>query len=101
MEAKITKDFELFNDVMTEDYQENIQEFVSSFAEKFQINWTRDITLKLSAKHNKDGMNLIINFKSQHVHEEDPNQLKLFGDNGESKKSNEKMKEKVAKEPAF
>ena len=98
MEVKITKDFQLFNGIMTEDYQDNIQEFVNSFAEKFKVNWRRDIVVKLTVKHNDDGMNLIIDFKSREVTDENPNQLKLFPVNGED--SAEQKKTKVREVPA-
>jgi hypothetical protein len=100
LEAKITRDIEIYNGVLTEDYQENIGEFLKSFASKFQINWTRDITVKISSKHNEDGANLIIKFQSKHAEEVDPNQLKLFESNSKSlsppvEKSKEEKKSNV------
>lgn len=77
IESKVTRDFEIYNGVLTEDYQENINEFVRSFASKFQINWGLDTTLKVKSRHNKDGANLLINFQSKHAENVDPNQLTI------------------------
>jgi len=79
MKSTITRHFILFNDAISKDHQEDIQEFISIFGDKFKINWKRDNTITVRNRHNKKGgANLLVEFKSRHMAEVNPNQLKLF-----------------------
>lgn len=99
MDAKVTREFELTNDVLTAEAQENIQEFIKIWASKFKIDWNKDITISIRSRHNEDGANLIIKIKDSDIEDIDPNQLNLFKppETEETKLS----KSRVEKEPAY
>lgn len=79
IEASISKHFILTNEAISESNQEDIQEFVSIFSPKFRINWSRDNTLVVRNRHNKKGgANLLIEFRSRHTANVDPDQMELF-----------------------
>lgn len=100
MEAKISREFDITNDVLTEEARENIQEFIGIWASKFDIDWSRDITISIRTKHNEDGANLLIKVKDVNVEEVNTSQMNLFeaqGSNGHDKSAE---KTKVRNVPA-
>jgi hypothetical protein len=78
IELKTTDEFTLRNDMLTEEDQNNLQEFVHAFASKFDLNFNKDIRLSIRTKHNEDGSNLLIKVRETDTYVIDSRQLDLF-----------------------
>lgn len=67
IESKISRAFELYRSELEDTQTEDIQSFLTAYAEDFIINWERENTLSIQTKYKKGVMYLEIKFKSKSV----------------------------------
>jgi hypothetical protein len=78
IEQKTTDEFTLRNDALTEENQQDLQEFIHIFASKFDLDFSKDVRLSIRTKHNEDGANLLIKVSETETDMIDSRQLELF-----------------------
>lgn len=67
IEAKVSRAFELYRSELEDTQTEDIQSFLTGYAEHFIINWERENSLTIQTKYKKGIMYLEFKFKSKSV----------------------------------
>lgn len=79
IEGKIARSFELYKAELEDKQTEDIQSFLTGYAEHFIINWERENTLTIQTKYKKGIMYLEFKFKSKSVEKVKADQTEMPG----------------------